>query len=83
MLAPTEVLVDSIPTAVDLFRESNGTKEEKVDSYMSNLLHDQLIVRGEYTAALDLFSQISAIRPVLPQGMTYTEYVDLVIDSNR
>ena len=83
MVAPTEVLVDQIPEAVNCFRESNGTDEQGLDSYMTNLLHDQLVVRGEYTAALDLFSQISAIRRVLPEGITYTDYVDRVLEVNR
>jgi hypothetical protein len=48
----------------------------------SQMAHAHLIVQGRDVEALDFFSRINAIRPILPPDVTYTAYVASIRQGN-
>ena len=83
--APTELLevVADAGTQALAGSIASGDEDWDVSLWMLKVIHDEMVIRGAYAAAHDLFVKVNTIHPVLDEGWTYDEYVNLVLYGNR
>jgi hypothetical protein len=81
-LRPTDLILADRDQCIAHFAESVASDDMGLmaaDSFLASCVHRELVVRGYFPEALDFFSRVNAIHPVIPPEMSYTEYVDSLL----
>ena len=82
--ADKNTLVEWADQSVECFRTSDAGYdpiEKGVDTLLTSLIHAEFLRRGMVVEALDLFCTLNAIRPLLADGETYSEYVASLVEA--